>query len=37
MYSLMFQNKEKKHRTWLYVFLVNELLDDWEDKKAMGE
>lgn len=35
-YLGMFENKEKKHRTWLYVFIVTELLDDWEDKKSMG-
>ncbi|KAJ8305817.1 hypothetical protein KUTeg_016362 [Tegillarca granosa] len=33
----IFENKEKKHRTTLYVFIVSELLDDWEDKRSMGK
>ncbi|OWF54423.1 diphosphoinositol polyphosphate phosphohydrolase 2-like [Mizuhopecten yessoensis] len=32
----MFENIEKNHRTTVYVFLVTELMDDWEDKRAMG-
>ncbi|KAK3089354.1 hypothetical protein FSP39_002971 [Pinctada imbricata] len=35
-YLGLFENKEKKHRTSLYVFFVHDELDDWEDKKVMG-
>ena len=33
----MLQNKEKKHRTLLYAFIVTDLLDEWEDAKVMGK
>ncbi len=36
-YFLWFQNMDKKTRTSVYVMVVNEVLDDWEDAKIMGE
>lgn len=33
----LLQNKEKKHRTNLYAFIVTELLDEWEDGQVMGK
>lgn len=32
----VFENKEKKHRTLLYAFIVTDLLDEWEDGIVMG-
>ncbi|XP_076084400.1 diphosphoinositol polyphosphate phosphohydrolase 3-alpha-like isoform X1 [Mytilus galloprovincialis] len=29
-------NKEKKHRTKVFAFIVTEYLDDWDDKRSMG-
>ncbi|VDI28496.1 diphosphoinositol-polyphosphate diphosphatase [Mytilus galloprovincialis] len=31
-----FENKEKKHRTKVFAFIVTEYLDDWDDKRSMG-
>lgn len=31
-----FENPERKHRTSVYVLLVTEELDEWEDLKSMG-
>ena len=33
----LLQNKEKKHRTLLYAFIVTDLLDEWEDGIVMGK
>lgn len=32
----MFQNREHKHRTEVYVMTVTEELDEWEDSRAIG-
>uniref|UniRef100_A0AAY5K4I2 diphosphoinositol-polyphosphate diphosphatase n=1 Tax=Esox lucius TaxID=8010 RepID=A0AAY5K4I2_ESOLU len=31
-----FQNKERKHRTYVYVLIVTEVLEDWEDSVNIG-
>ena len=36
MYNLFFQNVEKKKRTNVFVLVVNEELDEWQDKKSFG-
>ncbi|KAM9813246.1 diphosphoinositol polyphosphate phosphohydrolase 1 isoform 1-T1 [Neosynchiropus ocellatus] len=30
------QNQERKHRTYVYVLIVTEVLDDWEDLVSIG-
>ncbi|XP_074643347.1 diphosphoinositol polyphosphate phosphohydrolase 1-like [Tubulanus polymorphus] len=31
-----FENAERKHRTAVYILIVTELLDDWDDAKSLG-
>jgi hypothetical protein len=31
------QNQERKHRTYVYVLIVTEVLEDWEDSVNIGE
>lgn len=31
------QNQERKHRTFVYVLIVTELLEDWEDSVNIGK
>lgn len=31
------QNQERKHRTYVYVLIVTELLEDWEDSVNIGK
>ncbi|TNN24110.1 Diphosphoinositol polyphosphate phosphohydrolase 1 [Liparis tanakae] len=33
----VFENQERKHRTYVYVLLVTELLEDWEDSVNIGK
>ncbi|KAG8512125.1 Diphosphoinositol polyphosphate phosphohydrolase 1 [Galemys pyrenaicus] len=30
------QNQERKHRTYVYVLIVTEVLEDWEDSVNIG-
>lgn len=30
------QNQDKKTRTSVYVMIVNEVLDDWDDHRCIG-
>lgn len=32
----MFENSERKHRTSVYVLIVTEELEEWEDSKSIG-
>jgi len=32
----VFENKERKHRTSVYLLIVDRELDDWEEHKIMG-
>nr|XP_033796219.1 diphosphoinositol polyphosphate phosphohydrolase 2-like [Geotrypetes seraphini] len=32
----IFENQDQKHRTYVYVLTVNEILDDWEDSVTIG-
>lgn len=32
-----FQNEERKHRTYVYVLIVTEVLEDWEDSVNIGK
>ncbi|KAM4795280.1 diphosphoinositol polyphosphate phosphohydrolase 1 [Rhinophrynus dorsalis] len=32
----VFENLERKHRTFVYVLTVTEVLDDWEDSLSIG-
>ncbi|KAI3369820.1 hypothetical protein L3Q82_024645 [Scortum barcoo] len=32
----LFENQERKHRTYVYVLIVTELLEDWEDSVNIG-
>ncbi|XP_068125500.1 diphosphoinositol polyphosphate phosphohydrolase 1 [Hyperolius riggenbachi] len=32
----VFENFERKHRTFVYVLTVTEILDDWEDSVSIG-
>lgn len=32
----VFENQERKHRTYVYVLIVTELLEDWEDSVNIG-
>ncbi|NXX64478.1 NUDT3 phosphohydrolase, partial [Spizella passerina] len=31
-----FQNRDRKHRTYVYVLIVTEVLEDWEDSVNIG-
>uniref|UniRef100_A0A2K5CZD2 diphosphoinositol-polyphosphate diphosphatase n=1 Tax=Aotus nancymaae TaxID=37293 RepID=A0A2K5CZD2_AOTNA len=31
-----FENQERKHRTYVYVLIVTEVLEDWEDSVNIG-
>lgn len=31
------QNRERKHRTYVYVLIVTEVLEDWEDSVNIGK
>lgn len=31
------QNQERKHRTFVYVLIVTEVLEDWEDSVNIGK
>ena len=31
------QNQERKHRTYVYVLVVTEVLEDWEDSVNIGK
>uniref|UniRef100_A0A3Q2TGI7 diphosphoinositol-polyphosphate diphosphatase n=1 Tax=Fundulus heteroclitus TaxID=8078 RepID=A0A3Q2TGI7_FUNHE len=33
----IFENKERKHRTYVYVLIVTEVLEDWEDSVNIGK
>lgn len=33
----LLQNQERKHRTYVYVLIVTELLEDWEDSVNIGK
>lgn len=35
--SLPSQNQERKHRTYVYVLIVTEVLEDWEDSVNIGK
>lgn len=32
----VFENRDRKHRTYVYVLIVTEVLDDWEDSVNIG-
>lgn len=32
-----FQNRDRKHRTYVYVLIVTEVLEDWEDSVNIGK
>uniref|UniRef100_A0A3B3R6B4 diphosphoinositol-polyphosphate diphosphatase n=1 Tax=Paramormyrops kingsleyae TaxID=1676925 RepID=A0A3B3R6B4_9TELE len=32
----VFENRDRKHRTYVYVLVVTEVLDDWEDSVNIG-
>ncbi|XP_061689614.1 diphosphoinositol polyphosphate phosphohydrolase 1 isoform X2 [Syngnathoides biaculeatus] len=32
----VFENQERKHRTFVYVLIVTEVLEDWEDSVNIG-
>uniref|UniRef100_A0A8C5M308 diphosphoinositol-polyphosphate diphosphatase n=1 Tax=Leptobrachium leishanense TaxID=445787 RepID=A0A8C5M308_9ANUR len=32
----VFENLERKHRTYVYVLTVTEILEDWEDSLSIG-
>ncbi|XP_029429309.1 diphosphoinositol polyphosphate phosphohydrolase 1 isoform X2 [Rhinatrema bivittatum] len=32
----IFENRERKHRTFVYVLIVTEVLEDWEDSVNIG-
>ncbi|KAM9006582.1 diphosphoinositol polyphosphate phosphohydrolase 1 isoform X1 [Sminthopsis crassicaudata] len=32
----IFENQERKHRTYVYVLIVTEVLEDWEDSVNIG-
>nr|XP_048295169.1 diphosphoinositol polyphosphate phosphohydrolase 1-like [Myodes glareolus] len=32
----IFENQERKHRTYVYVLIVMEVLEDWEDSVKIG-
>lgn len=33
---LALQNRDRKHRTYVYVLIVTEVLEDWEDSVNIG-
>ncbi|KAI5136516.1 Diphosphoinositol Polyphosphate Phosphohydrolase 1 [Manis pentadactyla] len=33
----IFENQERKHRTYVYVLIVTEVLEDWEDSVNIGD
>lgn len=33
----LLQNQERKHRTYVYVLIVTEVLEDWEDSVNIGK
>ncbi|CAG11838.1 unnamed protein product, partial [Tetraodon nigroviridis] len=33
----VFENQERKHRTYVYVLIVTEVLEDWEDSVNIGK
>lgn len=35
--SALEQNQERKHRTYVYVLIVTEVLEDWEDSVNIGK
>lgn len=35
-FSLFKQNQDRKHRTYVYVLTVTEILEDWEDSVNIG-
>ncbi|OBS58098.1 hypothetical protein A6R68_10758 [Neotoma lepida] len=34
--TLVVRNQERKHRTYVYVLIVTEVLEDWEDSVNIG-
>ncbi|CAN0098981.1 unnamed protein product [Lampetra planeri] len=32
----VFENQERKHRTYVYILIVTEILEDWEDSVNIG-
>ncbi|KAM4646054.1 diphosphoinositol polyphosphate phosphohydrolase 1 isoform 4-T7 [Amazona ochrocephala] len=32
----IFENRDRKHRTYVYVLIVTEVLEDWEDSVNIG-
>ncbi|CAB1314538.1 unnamed protein product [Coregonus sp. 'balchen'] len=32
----IFENRERKHRTYVYILIVTEVLEDWEDSVNIG-
>lgn len=36
-FFLPLQNQERKHRTYVYVLIVTEVLEDWEDSVNIGK
>ncbi|XP_009989313.1 PREDICTED: diphosphoinositol polyphosphate phosphohydrolase 1 [Tauraco erythrolophus] len=32
----IFENRDRKHRTYVYVLIVTEVLEDWEDSVSIG-
>lgn len=37
LFFLPLQNQERKHRTYVYVLIVTEVLEDWEDSVNIGK
>ncbi|XP_051517516.1 diphosphoinositol polyphosphate phosphohydrolase 1-like isoform X1 [Myxocyprinus asiaticus] len=33
----IFENRDRKHRTYVYVLIVTEVLEDWEDSVNIGK
>ncbi|XP_032827520.2 diphosphoinositol polyphosphate phosphohydrolase 1-like isoform X1 [Petromyzon marinus] len=33
----VFENQERKHRTYVYILIVTEILEDWEDSVNIGK
>ncbi|EPQ04723.1 Diphosphoinositol polyphosphate phosphohydrolase 2 [Myotis brandtii] len=33
----IFENQDQKHRTYVYVLIVTEILEDWEDSVNIGK
>lgn len=36
-FSVLKQNQDRKHRTYVYVLTVTEILEDWEDSVNIGK